>query len=111
MEKTELMEQEKMINGILTQTDEYVRHEYLSVLDQAVPRELEYAARRAVGSNMQLMHLKSFTYNSEDNIAQKICSVYGAIERSGNTAALILDGRNDSIALYLGIFTSTADDS
>jgi len=98
-------EQEK-INSLLIQTDEYVRHEYLSVLDRAEPIRLDADFRFAAGTNMQLMHLKSFTYDRDDNIAQKIRSVYGAIEHTGNTAALILDGREDCVDLYLGIFTT-----
>lgn len=93
----------EQINSLLIQTDEYVRHEYLSVLDCATP--VEISSENPVGTNMQIMHLLSFSYSSNDNIIQKIQSVYGAIEKSGNTAALILDGRKDRIDLYLGMFT------
>lgn len=100
------------VNGIMLHVDEYVRREYLSVLEKAEPLPLEASiAGITPGSNMQVMHLESFTYNKEENIAQKIRGVYGALERSGVSVALILDGRADRADLYLGVFTERPEDT
>lgn len=98
------------VNTLLLQTDEYVRYEYLSVLDYAVPRVLDRRALQIIpGKNVRLMHLDSFTFDSSEDLNQKIWSVYGAIEKAGITAALILDGRKDYADLYLGVFTEKTE--
>lgn len=96
--------EQEQINYLLMQADGYVRHEYLSVLDKASPIELDKTFLQKTSNDcMQLMHLERFTYNRQDDMAQKIRSVYGAIEFSGITGVLILDGRKDCIDLYLGV--------
>ena len=94
------------INDVLLHVDEYVRHEYLSVLEQASPIPIpDKLSHKEPGSNVNLIHLECFTYNSEENIAQKIRSVYGTIEQSGVSAALLLDSRDCCANLYLAVFS------
>lgn len=56
---SELMEREQ-INNLLLQTDEYIRHEYLSVLDQATPIIINDDEINSNCATMQIMHLHSF---------------------------------------------------
>lgn len=103
-----MMENDTMldsVNGALIHADEYIRKEYLNVLQTAEPQSI-LAFSKKVGTNVRLMHLKSFSVDTDDNIAQKICSIYGALELHGTSAALILDGRSTHISLYLGVFTA-----
>lgn len=95
------------LNNVLLHVDEYVRHEYLSVLEQATPIPLaeNYVERNPPGSNVNLIHLTCFTHNCEENMAQKIRSVYGTIEKSGVSAALLLDSRASCADLYLAVFS------
>ena len=103
------LEEREQINNLLIQTDEYIRHEYLSVLDQATLKTINNDMVNHNCAAMQIMHLHSFVYGSDDDITQKISSLYGSIEQTGNTAALILDGRNDRIDLYLGVVNNSSD--
>lgn len=100
------------VNNTILHADEFVRREYLSVLEKAAPQELDISVGKIVpGLNMQMIHLDSFTFDKDDDIAQKVRSVYGALERSGVRAALILDGRTDRADLYLGIFTNSQEET
>lgn len=94
------------INDVLIHVDEYVRHEYLSVLEQATPiLTMDKYTEDDLGKNVNLIHLECFTYNSEDDVAQKVRSVYGTIEQHGVSAALLLDCRDNCANLYLAVFS------
>ena len=98
----------QQVNDMLVRVDEYVRREYLSVLSSAVPVPLKQS-EIALGDNLRLMHLRSFTYDQVEEIDQRLRSVYGVLERAGNSAALLLDCREDRAQLYLGVFSDTTE--
>ena len=99
------------INDVLLHVDEYVRHEYLSVLEQATPILVMDKHTENFEKNVNLIHLECFTYDSEDNIAQKIRSVYGTIEQRGVSAGLLLDCRENCANLYLAVFSRESSTS
>ena len=94
----------RQVNDMLVRVDEYVRREYLSVLSSAAPVPQEQN-EIAIGDNLRLMRLRSFTYDQTEEIEQRLRSVYGVLERTGNSAALLLDCREDRAHLYLGVFS------
>ena len=96
------------INDTLVRVDEYVRREYLSVLSQALPVS-NHGDSVKLG-NLRIIRLDSFTFENEETLARKIRGVYGVLERSGTSAALILDGKKDRVNLYLGVFTEKPED-
>ena len=96
------------INNTLIRVDEYVRREYLSVLSSAIP--VPRSDTLEEGSNIRLVRLDTFTFEDADMMAQKIRGAYGVLERSGASALLLLDGREERANLYLGVFTRNPED-
>ena len=105
---TTLKTPSQTINNTLIRIDEYVRREYLSVLSSAIPMPSSEAPQE--GSNIRLVRLDTFTFEDAAMMAQKIRGAYGVLERSGTSALLLLDGREERANLYLGVFTSNPDD-
>ena len=95
----------RLINDTVAKADLYVRKGYLPLLDKAQILPLAAADQNmAPGSNLRLVRLDSFVFDRDGSISQKIKSVYGALEQSGTSTVLILEGKTDKVNLYLGVF-------
>ncbi len=99
------------VNLALDRADWFVRKKYLSVLDQAQVVPLgDQLKRIAPGSNMRLAKIDSLMYEDTERIAEMVRNIYGAIDSYGESAVLVLEGKQERVNLYLGVCSQKAED-
>lgn len=99
------------INLALDRADWFVRKKYLSVLDQAHVVPMDARLSRIVpGSNMRLAKIDSLLFEETDRIAEMVQNIYGAIDGYGESAVLVLEGKQDRVNLYLGVCSQKEKD-
>lgn len=109
-EENDLIDAEK-INFAIDRADWFVRKKYLSVLDQARVVPLDVQLNRLVpGSNMRLAKIDSLLFEETNQIAEKVRNIYGAIDGYGESAVLVLEGKQDRVNLYLGVCSQKEND-
>lgn len=83
--------------------DYYIRMNYLSDLDrrEIVPLETELAQISAA-DNVRLFHIASLSYDSREDILDKMSGVFGAISKFDATAVYILYHDGSQTDVYMG---------
>jgi hypothetical protein len=92
-----------LINGLLT-ADRFINKNYLiNIADQNVV-PLDESEKNT--TFMRLFEVEKLVFDKEENINDKLISVYSALQNVGSTALLIIDGNGTAISCYIGIRTS-----
>lgn len=100
-----LMKQDDTVLAkLLSNTDEFLRKEYLSNLEKAeivpVPKRLQDIK---LGSNLRLFRITSLSYRKNEELSQSLTMIYRALCESVVNSVLILDSDKDSVNLYWGV--------
>jgi len=81
-------------------TDLFVNRNYLIELDRCQPVPLENSRRSF--SYLSLFEISKIVYDADENINDKLVSVYSALSNFGSSALLILCGGAEGVRFYLG---------
>ena len=55
--------------------------------------------------NIRLFKVNKFVFNEDEDINDKLISVYSALQDLGSTAVLIIDSNSEKIEFYLGVYS------
>ena len=90
--------------------DSYVRRNYISELQnaQVVPIRAAFLDL-GIGRNVRLFKLMSFSYSADEEIYEKMASIYKALSGFHSNQILILDSDGFEVSLYFGIAGDKAE--
>lgn len=90
----------QIMNTGMELVDLFVNKNYLIDLDKCEPVALEPHQRSF--SYMSLYEIRKIIYNRDENINDKLISVYSALSNFGSSALLVLFSDADGVRFYLG---------
>lgn len=90
----------QIMNTGMELVDLFVNKNYLIDLDKCEPVALEPHQRSF--SYMSLYEIRKIIYNRDENINDKLVSVYSALSNFGSSALLVLFSDADGVRFYLG---------
>lgn len=93
------------INNGMQLADLFINKNYLIDLQNCTPVTLE--EKHKSFSYLSLFEISKIVYDQEENINDKLVSVYSALSNFGSTALLILVSDVNGIKFYLGIRDSS----
>ena len=88
-----------MHNGV-EMVDLFVNKNYLIDIDKCEPVALDASAKSF--SYLSMFEVSKIVYDSNENINDKLVSVYSALSNFGSTALLIIFSDKDGVKFYLG---------
>lgn len=85
--------------------DTMVMKKYVTELSQTHCIEApDQISKIEVGSNVYLYHIESIVYDKNENIQDKLTTVYSTVlSLSSSTIVMLLNGQDDKVDLYLGV--------
>ena len=87
-------------NGIMT-ADRYVNRTYL--INAASCNVLPLSEERKNNNAIRLYQIKKLVYDKEENINDKLISVYSSLLNIDSSAMLVIAGSKESVEFYIGI--------
>lgn len=90
----------EIFSGGMELADLFVNKNYLIGLDRCEPLPLE-AAQKSF-SYLSLFEISKIVYDKQENINDKLVSVYSALSNFGSTALLVLFSDESGVRFYLG---------
>lgn len=90
----------EIMNSGMELVDLFVNKNYLIDLDKCQPVALD--ASQKSFSYMSLYEISKIVYDRDENINDKLVSVYSALSNFGSTALLVLFSDSDGVIFYLG---------
>jgi len=101
VENTKLqMRANSIMNNGIELVDLFVNKNYLINIDKCEPVELEPWKKSF--SYMSLFEIDKIVYDKNENINDKLVSVYSALSNFGSSALLIIFSHSDGVKFYLG---------
>ena len=98
----------EVLNSGMELIDLFVNKNYLINLDQCMPLELDPAQQSF--SYMSLYEITKIVYDKDEDINDKLISVYSALSNFGSTALLVLVSEPDGVKFHLGTRDTNARD-
>ncbi len=95
-----VMQAEIDMNAGLELADIFVSKKYLSYLDELVPIPLK--EDRKSFTCMSLFEITKIVFDLDENINDKLVSVYSALSSFGSSAILVLTGKKSGVQFFLG---------
>lgn len=90
----------EIMNNGMELVDLFVNKNYLINLDECQPVELDDAQKSF--TYMSLCEISKIVYDNDENINDKLVSVYSALSNFGSTALLVLFSDSSGVKFYLG---------
>lgn len=87
-------------NGLIT-ADKFINKNYL--IDLAQHEVLPLNENEKTTNAIRLLKVERLVFDKEENINDKLISVYSALQDIQSTALLIIDGNGDEITYYIGV--------
>ncbi len=92
------------LEEVMHLSDLYVHKDYLQRLDQMPIAPLDWeTAQIDVGKNLRLIHVEGVLHDGNDNLSEKIKSLFGAVSAFEAGVMLILQAKGDRAKFYIGI--------
>lgn len=91
-------------NGLVT-ADRFINKNYLINISEQ--RVVPLAENEKGTNSIRLLKIVKLVYDKEENINDKLISVYSAIQNVNTTALLIINGNGKEITFYLGVRSAT----
>ena len=90
----------EIMNNGMALVDLFVNKNYLIDLDRCEPVALESTQKSF--SYLSLFEISKIVYDTDENINDKLVSVYSALSNFGSSALLVLFSDTDGVRFYLG---------
>lgn len=90
----------EIMNNGLKHVGQFVNRNYMIDLDQYEPVAID--ANQKYFSYITLFRISKIVHNRNENINDKLVSVYSALSNFGSTALLVLDSNEAGVTFYIG---------
>ena len=101
-----LLETTKTISNSIAVADQFVNRNYMIGIEEQRVYPLDEKIKNS--SYIRLFKIEKFVYDKNENINDKLISVYGSLQNVGSTAILLIQGTSDAVTFYIGVRTSQA---
>ena len=98
-----LIEEQRQLDAIengLAVADRFINKNYL--LNMNEQKILALSEEEQHAGELRLLKLSKFIYDKDENINDKLVSVYSALENINSTVFLMICGKREGISVYLG---------
>ena len=106
---TEQKQLQQLENGLLI-ADRYINKNYLINIAQNEVVPISEKEKEKGSYAIRLFLLEKLVYDKQENVNDKLISVYSALLDVGSEALLIVSGKGDGVDVYLGV-RSLSDDA
>lgn len=103
LQSTVTIEEQRQLDAIengLAVADRFINKNYLLNMNEQKILALSEEDQHA--GELRLLKLNKFIYDKDENINDKLISVYSALENINSTAFLMVCGKREGISIYLG---------
>ena len=104
-ENTEILEVNKNIPTLLTQVDALLNKTYLPMLSQLdiISLDNEEISFTKINSNIRFFELTRIVLNKNENMRDKLVTVFNAVGTSDSSFIYIINGKGEEVSIYLGV--------
>ena len=95
----------QLFNNGLIMADRFINKNYLINISEQ--RVVPLSEREKGTNTIRLLKVVKLVYDKEENINDKLISVYSALQNVNSTALLLICGSGKEITLYLGVRSDT----
>ena len=102
---TDVLDGNKDIPTLLTQVDALLNKTYLPMLSQLdiISLDNEEISFTKINSNIRFFELTRIVLNKNENMRDKLVTVFNAVGTSDSSFIYIINGKGEEVSIYLGV--------